>query len=66
MQVPVFNRGSPFACHEGISWRRIKFHYFLTSGLDGGEWSASSLGPFTPEESDPKQINKNTFNIRRS
>jgi hypothetical protein len=27
-------------------------HAFLTSALDGGEWSASRLGLFTPRERD--------------
>jgi hypothetical protein len=26
----------------------IQFHAFLTSALDGGEWSASRFGRFTP------------------
>jgi hypothetical protein len=25
-----------------------KLHAFLASALDGGEWSASGSGPFTP------------------
>jgi hypothetical protein len=33
----------------GTSWRRVS-HIFLTSALVGGEWSASRLDRFTPEE----------------
>jgi hypothetical protein len=38
---------------EHHPWRRIggvdmPFHVFLTSALDGGEWSASRPGQFTP------------------
>jgi hypothetical protein len=30
-------------------WRvKVYLHAFLTSALDGGEWSASRSGPFTP------------------
>jgi hypothetical protein len=28
----------------------IQFHAFLTSALDGGEWSVSRAGGFTPKE----------------
>jgi hypothetical protein len=28
----------------------VQFHAFLTSALDGGEWSASRLGRFTLRE----------------
>jgi hypothetical protein len=28
----------------------VQLHVFLTSALDGGEWSASSPGSFTPAE----------------
>jgi hypothetical protein len=31
----------------------VEIHIFLTSALVGGEWSASRLGRFTPEESAP-------------
>jgi hypothetical protein len=31
----------------------IAQHTFLTSTLDGGEWSASRLGRFTPREKAP-------------
>jgi hypothetical protein len=31
----------------------MELHAFLTSGLDGGEWSASRPGRFTPGERAP-------------
>jgi hypothetical protein len=31
----------------------VWFHTSLTSALDGGEWSASRYGRFTPRERDP-------------
>jgi hypothetical protein len=31
----------------------IQLHAFLTSALDGGEWSASPTGCFTPRETAP-------------
>jgi hypothetical protein len=31
----------------------VYLHTFLTSALDGGEWSASRPGLFTPRERDP-------------
>jgi hypothetical protein len=31
----------------------VQFHVFLTSALDGCEWSASRAGRFTPKERDP-------------
>jgi hypothetical protein len=33
--------------YEGVE---VYFHAFLTSALDGGEWSASRLGHFIPGE----------------
>jgi hypothetical protein len=43
-----FNRA---LCHEGVlgKWRYSSIHS-LTSALDGGEWSASRSGRFTPRE----------------
>jgi hypothetical protein len=43
---------APF--HEGVlgEWRYSSTHS-LTSALDGGEWSASRPGRFTPKEGDP-------------
>jgi hypothetical protein len=40
--------------HEGVlgEWRHSSTHS-LTSALDGGEWSASGLGRFTPRERAP-------------
>jgi hypothetical protein len=40
--------------HEGVlgEWRNSSTHS-LTSELDGGEWSASHLGRFTPNETAP-------------
>jgi hypothetical protein len=40
--------------HEGVfrEWR-YSSTLSLTSALDGGEWSASRLGRFTPRERDP-------------
>jgi hypothetical protein len=40
--------------HEGVlgEWRYSSTHS-LTSALDGGEWSASRLGRFTPRERSP-------------
>jgi hypothetical protein len=35
----------------GVAYLQI--HVFLTSAIVGGEWSASRLGRFTPEEIDP-------------
>jgi len=32
---------------------KIQLRAFLTSALDGGEWSASRSGSFTPKESAP-------------
>jgi len=29
---------------------KVQLHTFLTSALDGGEWSASCPGRFTPKE----------------
>jgi hypothetical protein len=31
----------------------IQLHVFLTSAIDGGDWSVSSPGRFTPEERAP-------------
>jgi hypothetical protein len=31
----------------------VQLHAFLTSALDGGEWSTSRLGSFTPKEKSP-------------
>jgi hypothetical protein len=31
----------------------VQLHSFLTSALDGGEWSPSRLGRFTPRERAP-------------
>jgi hypothetical protein len=31
----------------------VQLHVFLTSALDGGEWSASRPGRFTPREGAP-------------
>jgi hypothetical protein len=41
--------------HEGVlgGWRYTSTHS-LTSTLDGGEWSASRPGRFTPKESAPR------------
>jgi hypothetical protein len=38
-------------CHEGVlgEWRYSSTHS-LTSALDGGAWSASHSGRFTPKE----------------
>jgi hypothetical protein len=35
---------------EGVE---VYIHAFFTSALDGGEWSASRHGRFTPRERDP-------------
>jgi hypothetical protein len=35
-----------------VEWRYSSTHAF-TSALDGGEWSASLSGRFTPRETDP-------------
>jgi hypothetical protein len=50
--VPVIVTGVPR--HEGImgEWRYISTHS-LTSALDGGEWSSSRPGHFTPRERAP-------------
>jgi hypothetical protein len=32
---------------------KVQLHAFLTSALDGGEWSASHHGRFTPRERAP-------------
>jgi hypothetical protein len=38
-------------CHEGVLWEwRYSSTHSLTSALDGGEWSASRPGRFTPKE----------------
>jgi hypothetical protein len=41
-------------CHEGVlgEWKHSSSHS-LTSALDGGEWSASRPGRFTPRERAP-------------
>jgi hypothetical protein len=39
--------------HEGIWWSGGIAPQFLTSTLDGGEWSASLSGRFTPGDRDP-------------
>jgi hypothetical protein len=40
--------------HEGVvgEWKYL-LHAFLRAGLDGGEWSASRPGHFTPQEKSP-------------
>jgi hypothetical protein len=38
---------------EGVWGVDGLIHIFLTSALDGGEWSASRLGRFTPGETAP-------------
>jgi hypothetical protein len=45
--------------HEGFlgEWRYSSMHT-LTSALDGGEWSASRPGRFTPRERAPVKIMK--------
>jgi len=50
-KVPVLNQAPR---HEGVlgEWRYASTHS-LTSALDGGEWSASRLGRFTPRERAP-------------
>jgi hypothetical protein len=35
----------------------IQHHTFLTIALEGGEWSASCPGHFTPRERAPKEVN---------
>jgi hypothetical protein len=42
-------------CHEGVlgEWRYNSSTHSLTSALDGGEWSASRPGRFTPRERAP-------------
>jgi hypothetical protein len=49
--VPVLNLAPR---HEGVlgEWRYSSTHS-LSAALDGGEWSASSPGHFTPRERDP-------------
>jgi hypothetical protein len=44
-------------CHEDVlrKWRYSATHS-LTSALDGGEWSASGPGRFTPSERTPVHI----------
>jgi hypothetical protein len=51
LSLCFFNR-TPY--NEGIlrEWRYSSMHY-LTSALDGGEWSASRPGRFTPRERAP-------------
>jgi hypothetical protein len=51
-KVPVFFNWAPG--HGGVlrEWRYSSTHS-LTSVLDGGEWSASHLGRFTPRERAP-------------
>jgi hypothetical protein len=39
--------------YEGVD---VKVHVFLTSALDGGEWSASDLCLFTPGEGAPRWV----------
>jgi hypothetical protein len=34
-------------------WNTVEYHAFLTSTLDGGEWSASRSGRFTPGKRAP-------------
>jgi hypothetical protein len=50
--VPVLN-SEP--CHEGVlgEWR-YSSRTFLTSALNGGEWSASRPGHFKPRERAPR------------
>jgi hypothetical protein len=41
-------------CHAGVLWEwRCSFIHVLTSALDGGEWSDSRSGRFTPRERAP-------------
>jgi len=51
-RVEVFTKVKLFLC---TPWKHIMgvevyLHLFLTSALDGGEWSASRAGRFTPGE----------------
>jgi hypothetical protein len=49
--VPVFNQ-APRHCRR-IGGVGVYPHSFLTSALDGGEWSALRTGRFTPRERAP-------------
>jgi hypothetical protein len=48
--VPVFNEAQR---HEDVLGSGGIVHSFLTSALDGGEWSNSRSGCFTPRERIP-------------
>jgi hypothetical protein len=52
VKLSLFFNEAP--CHEGVlgEWMYSSTHY-LTSALDGGEWSASRPGRFTPRERAP-------------
>jgi len=55
--IKVKERSScPCTCNKGIKgeWRHL--HTFLTSALDGDEWSGSRPGHFIPRERVPLLI----------
>jgi hypothetical protein len=52
-QVPVLNQAPRY---EDVLGVEVYLHAFLTSALDGGEWSVSRPGRFTPREIPPVPI----------
>jgi hypothetical protein len=50
----IHNKAAPATCHGG-AWgeRRYSFYSYLTSALDGGEWSASRPGRALPPGKGP-------------
>jgi hypothetical protein len=54
VHIFVAKQSSPATSHGG-AWveRRYSFYSFLTSALDGGEWSASRPGRGLPRGKDP-------------
>jgi len=48
--VPVLNQAPSY---EHIRCSEVSIHAFLTSPLDGVEWSASRTNSFTPRKRDP-------------
>jgi hypothetical protein len=52
--IYIYIKSSPATCHGG-TWgeRRYSSYSFLTSALDGGEWSASRPGRTLPPGKEP-------------
>jgi hypothetical protein len=53
MKEKVNYKVLPVYAMKGYGRVEVQVHAFLTSTLDGGEWSASRPGDFTPDEGIP-------------